>query len=166
MSQQQQDKQKISSPTYHRFGFLLIAIGTAYGIDSYFNIHIINQLWPLLITILGIGFLGIFVKRGKRESAYFGTGVYLTGFSALALFCNFTTWKNLATYWPMFILFLGIAFIGPFFFDRSKRLLLLIGLLLSSVSVVFYFIFSVSSTLWWTSFIFTGLSVLIAERAK
>jgi hypothetical protein len=163
---QQQDPKNIGAQTYHRISFLLIAIGAAYGVDSYFNIHIINRLWPLLITILGIGFLGIFIKRGKREAIYLGTGVYLTGFSALALFCNFSTWKNLATYWPMFILFLGIAFIGPFLFDRSKRLVLLIGLLLSSVAVVFYFIFTVSSTLWWTSFIFTGLSVLIAERAK
>ncbi len=163
---QQQDLKNIGAQVYRRIGFLLIIIGSAYGVDSYFDIHIINRLWPLLITILGIGFLGIFIKRGKREAAYLGTGVYLTGFSALALFCNFSSWGNLATYWPIFILFLGVSFIGPFLFDKSKRLGLLIGLLLSSVAVVFYFIFSISSTLWWTSFIFTGLSVLIAERAK
>lgn len=163
---QQQDLKNIGAQTYRRVGFLLIAIGTAYGVDSFFDIHIINRLWPVLITILGIGFLGIFIKRGKHEAAYLGTGVYLTGFSALALFCNFSSWGKLATYWPVFILFLGISFIGPFLFDRSKRLVLLIGLLLSSVAVVFYFIFNVSGTLWWTSFIFTGLSVLIAERAK
>jgi hypothetical protein len=162
----QQDLKNIGEQAYRRFGLLLIGIGIAYGIDFYLKLHLVNRLWPLLITILGIGFFGIFIKRGKHESAYLGTSIYLTSFSVLALFCNFSTWKNLAAYWPGFILFLGISFIGPFIFDRAKRLALLIGLLLISMAVVFYFVFSVNGSLWWTIFVLTGISVLITERAK
>lgn len=156
----------IDSSVYRRFGVLLLSIGIIYGLDTYLKLHLASRLWPLIITILGVGFLGIFAKRGRKEPSYLGTGIYLICFSGMALFCNFTSWSSLGRYWPGFILFLSFSFIFTFFFDKSKRLALLMGLLLMSLSIVFFFVFSINSALWWTIFILTGLSVLIAERAK
>jgi hypothetical protein len=164
MSQNKLDS--ISSIVYQRFGILLLIVGSMYGLDTYLKLNVATRLWPIIITILGIGFLGIFSKRGQKESSYLGIGIYLICFSGLALYCNFTSWSALVKYWPCFILFLGFSFSFAFLFDKSKRLLFLMGLLLISLSVVFFFVFSISSSLWWTVFILTGLSVLIGERVK
>lgn len=156
----------IGSKVYRRFGILLLIVGSLYGLDTYLNLNVASRLWPIIITTLGIGFIGIFLKRGHKEPSYLGIGIYLICFSFLALYCNFTSWSTLAEYWPGFIFFLGLSFTFAFIFDRSKRLLFLMGLLLISLSIVFFFVFSISSTLWWTVFILTGLSVLIGERVK
>lgn len=156
----------IGSKVYQRFGTLLLILGLIYGLDTYLKLNVASRLWPIIITILGIGFLGIFTKRGLKESSYLGIGIYLICFSGLALYCNFTSWSILVRYWPGFILFLGLSFTFAFVFNKSKRLLFLIGLLLISLSFVFFFVFSVSSTLWWTVFVLTGLSVIIGERVK
>ena len=69
-------------------------------------------LKPLLITSLGGGLVGIFHQRGRRESVFLGAGVYLICFSLLALYCSFTSWSRLAVLWPLFIGFLGVAFLA------------------------------------------------------
>jgi hypothetical protein len=44
--------------------------------------------------------------------------------------------------------------------------LLLPGLLLISLTAVFFFVFAVSVHLWWTAFILAGLSFLISDRTR
>jgi hypothetical protein len=149
-----------------RFAALLIAIGIILGFDSFFNLHFLYRLWPLLITLLGVGFIGIFAQRGRRESVYMGIGIYCLGFSGLALYCSLISWTALATLWPLFIAFLGLSFLAAFIWGLRKRLRLLIGLLLLSTATVFYFVFTINPHLWWTVFVLGGASIMIAERAR
>lgn len=152
--------------SHGRFGIILVIIGLLLAADSILKLSLIHKLWPVLITIIGIGFIGIFRQRARKEPLYLGTGIYLVGFSLLALYCNFTSWSSLATLWPLFITILGVALIGSFIFCRHRRMQLLLGLLLISLSAVFFFIFTLDSRLWWTGFILAGLSILAAELAK
>jgi hypothetical protein len=152
--------------SYGRFAIVLFVIGALFGIDSLFHLSFVYKLWPLVITMLGVGFIGIFRTRDRREALYLTVGIYLICFSGLALWCDFTHWGSLKGLWPLFIAFLGIAVTCAYALCRKKYLWLLIGLLLISTSVVFFFVFSISHDLWWTVFLLTGTSVWIAERDR
>jgi hypothetical protein len=156
--------EKLSS--YGRFAILLMIVGCLLAIDSIFHLAFVPRLWPLLITVMGIGFIGIFATRGRREALYLTTGINIVCFSGLALWCVFTSWGSLATLWPLFVTFMGIALVCDYFLCQKKKLWLLVGLLLISSSVVFFFVFSISADLWWTVFLLAGVSIWISERAK
>lgn len=152
--------------TYKRFAYLLIFIGLLLAADSYWGISLFLNLWPLLALMLGIGFIGIFLKKKKRGFAYFVIGIYLILFTGLALYCNFTSWGILSEYWPIFITFLGVVFISIFLYKKTSRAMLFLGLLLIFLSLYFFLIFSIGSNAWWTVFVLVGLSILLARINK
>jgi hypothetical protein len=151
---------------YRRLALILIVLGLLFAVDSYVGAAIVWRLWPLMITIMGVGFLGIFARRESREAPYLIVGVYLICFSALALYCNFTTWAVLAALWPLFVGFLGLSLLAAFIWHRRNRRTLLMGLLLASLAAGFFFVFSISGGLWWTIFVLAGASIRRAERAR
>jgi hypothetical protein len=156
----------LENVTYRRLAFLLIGIGLVFAVNSIMGLSIIYKLWPILILLPGTGFIGIFLKRKAKRSLYLSVGEYLILFTGLALYCNFTSWTNLAHLWPIFITFLGIVVFSVFLFHRKNRLLLLVGLLLISLSVFFFFVFSIDVHYWWIIFILAGLSILFTCRIK
>ncbi|MBC8373712.1 MAG: hypothetical protein H8E53_08980, partial [Planctomycetes bacterium] len=86
--------------------------------------------------------------------------------SGLALYCNFTDWAMLAVLWPVFIVFLGLAFLAVFFACGRNRWYLLLGLLLLSTAVVLWLFLALSGQFWWTAFILVGVSLLVWERGQ
>lgn len=151
---------------YHRLALMLIVIGMLFAVDTIAGTAVVWRLWPLTITIMGIGFLGIFAKRERREVPYLAVGVYLICFSGLALYCNFTAWTVLAALWPLFVAFLGLALLAAFIFHRHSRRMLLMALLVISLAVGFFLVFNLSAGFWWVIFVLSGISILIAERAR
>jgi hypothetical protein len=145
-----------------RLSYLLIGLGIIFGLETYLEIRIIYKLWPLLILSLGAGFIAVFFKREKREPLYIGIGIYLLCFSILSFICNFTTWHNIKFLWPLFILFLSISYFVIYYFNKHKTFLFL-GFLFLSISIIFFMLF-LSYKLWWTIFIFLGISILITEK--
>ena len=156
----------LDKTTYTRLAILLITIGLLIALDSMLKISIIPKLWPILLTLLGTGLIGIFIKRKISGSLYMAAGGYLICFSGLALYCNFTSWNQISSLWPLFILFLGIVFLTQFLVNRQKRSLLLASLLLLSVSIFFLFVFTLNIQFWWSIFILIGISLLIAAQTK
>jgi hypothetical protein len=152
--------------SYSRLGFLLVFIGTILAIDMMTDLTFIYKLWPLLIAALGIGFVGIYIRRSRRESIYIGVGVYAIGFSVLALYCSLTTWTALGILWPVFIGLLGLSFVFSYFLGSCRPVLLLLGLLFISLSILFYFVFGINKKLWWSIFIFAGISFIIFDRMR
>lgn len=152
--------------SYGRLGVLLAVIGGILAVDVLADIRFIYKLWPLLISVMGIGFIGIYRRRARREASYVGIGVYLIGFSALALYCNMTSWAELATLWPVFIALMGLSCVLGYYFGTRRPLLLLAGLLLFSTAAVFFFVFGLSARLWWTVFILAGASFLVFDRVR
>ena len=157
---------ELENKTYIRFAYLLIIIGLLLATDSFFGISLFLKLWSLLVLMLGIGFIGIFNKQRKKGFAYLVTGIYLILFTGLALLCNFTSWELLSVYWPIFITFLGIVFLSIYFYRRTGRAMLFIGVVLIFLSLYFLFIFTGGSEQWWTIFILVGLSILLTRIKK
>ena len=152
--------------TYRRFAYLLVFIGLLLAADSYWNISLFLSLWPLLVLMLGVGFIGIFKKQKRRGFTYFVIGIYLILFTGLALYCNFTSWGILSSYWPIFITFLGMVFISIFIYNKASRITLFLGLILIFLSLSFFLIFSIGSNAWWTIFVLVGLSILLSRIKK
>jgi hypothetical protein len=159
-----QREPKLSS--YGRLGVLLALIGVIMAVDTLTDLSFVGRLWPLLITVLGIGFIGIYIRRSRRESVYLGIGVYAIGFSGLALYCSLTTWAALATLWPVFIGLLGLSFVFGYLFGKRGPALLLAGLLFISRGALFYSIFSLNQRLWWSILILAGVSFLLFDKAR
>jgi hypothetical protein len=149
-----------------RLAVLLLVVGALFALDASLNLSVVYKFWPVLVATMAVGLMGIFLKGNARLPMFLAAGVYLLCFSGLALFCNFTSWTAMADLWPLFIAFLGAAFVALFCFQRSRPVYLLAGLLLVSVSVVFFLTLNVSGRLWWTSFLLAGLSILVTEAAK
>ena len=150
---------------FRRLGILLVAIGALLAVDSYAEWAIIPKLWPLLVTVMGAGFVEIFRRRARREAPYLIIGVCLLGFSVVALVCNFTSWTILGTWWPAFVGIPGVALLASFIFAGRRKAALLGGLLLLSLAIGFQIVFSGQPQLWWTVFILLGASVIVTERA-
>lgn len=152
--------------TYKRLAYLLILIGLLLALDSYWKVPLFLSLWPLLVLMLGVGFIGIFLKQKRRGFTYFVIGIYLILFTMLALYCNFTSWGILSKYWPIFITFLGIVFLSIFVYNKTSRAMLFLGLLLIFLSLYFFLIFSIGSNAWWTIFVLVGLSIILSRIKK
>ncbi len=161
MAEQKAGRKKLGS--YGRLGAMLSLIGVVLAIDTAANIRLLYKLWPLLCTVLGAGFIGIYLQRSRREAVYIGIGSFFIGFSLLALYCNFTTWAVLARLWPLFIVLPGLSMVLGFIFGRRSSIMLLLGLLLTSTGMVFLMVFVVNYRLWWTVFLFTGGSFFVFD---
>lgn len=157
---------ELSKPVLFRLGLLLIVIGILLALDAFFELSVVYELWPLLITMTGGGLIAIYLKGNARVPMFLVVGVYLLCFSFLALYCNFTSWAAMANLWPLFITFLGAVFLALFFFQEKRHGYLLAGLLLASISLVFCVNLALGSDWWWTVFVFAGLSILVAEQFK
>lgn len=164
MSQKQHFSRELSS--YGRLGVLLAIIGAILAVDTMADISFLYKLWPLLVTVLGVGFIGIYARRSRREILYIGAGVYLIGFSGLALYCSLTTWTALADLWPVFVGLMGVSCVFGYFLGNRSPAALLLGLLFVSAMLVFLFVFHLSSRLWWSVFILAGISFFIFDRAR
>lgn len=152
--------------TYKRLSYMLILIGILLALDSYLGISLFLNLWPLLVLVLGIGFLGIYSKGKRRGFTYLVIGIYLILFTFLALYCNFTSWALISIYWPIFITFLGLVFIAIFIYKKASRIMLFLGLTLIFLSLYFFVVFSMGSSAWWTIFMLIGLSILLSRIKK
>jgi len=162
MSTSEQPGNKVIS---RRLGALLLVIGVAFAVDMLLNLGVVYRLWPVLVMMVGVGLIGIFGRTGRREGVFLSAGIYLLGFSLLALYCNFANWSTLRHLWPLFIVFAGLAFLGMFRFRGGRRGHLLSGLVLLSISGVFLVVLHLGGRYWWTVFVFLGLSVLASEKA-
>lgn len=152
--------------TYKRLAYMLFIIGILFALDSYLGISLFLNLWPVLVLILGIGFIGIYSKGKRRGFTYLVIGIYMILFTFLALYCNFTSWALLSIYWPIFITFLGIVVIAIFIYRQTSRVMLFLGLLLIFLSFYFFIVFSIGNNAWWTIFILVGLSILLSRIKK
>lgn len=157
-------KPEVSDSRTIRMGLLLILIGGIAALDHAFGLSLASRIWPILITMLGVGFIGMYAQRGRREAGFLGIGVYVFCFSLLAFYCSFTSWRNLAFLWPLFIGVMGIAFLCIYGFHRQSRYSLLLGLVLLAVAGEFLILFSLGGQFWWAVLLFLGVSLLIAGK--
>jgi hypothetical protein len=152
--------------TYRRLGILLVAIGVILATGAQLGMPTVYKLWPALTLSLGIGFVGIYVKRQGRGAFYLALGEYLVLFSGLAFYLNFVGWGELGRLWPLFMAFLAVVFGTLFVVGRRRKFVLFLSLLLSVSTVYSFLVQFGGSQYWWTAFIFAGLSVIASGKGK
>jgi hypothetical protein len=140
---------------------ILFALGILFALETHLEVRILSRLWPLLLTSLGGGFVGIFYVRERREPFFLGIGVYLVSFSLLALYCSLTSWSRMAELWPLFIGFLGLSFLAIYLVSARELIYLFFIILFFSACFVFLLVFSISPHFWWILFFFLGLAVYV-----
>jgi len=159
--------------TYRRLGILLVAIGGILAVGSQLHLTTVYSLWPALTLSLGVGFVGIYVKRQGRGAFFLALGEYLVLFSGLAFYLNFSSgpdggsgWGNLRNLWPLFMGFLSVVFGTIFVVGRRRKLALFMALLLLVATVFSFLVLELGSQYWWTAFILAGVSVLALGKSK
>lgn len=148
-----------------RLAVLLIVIGVVFAVDSILGLSVAWRMWPLLLTIVATGLIGIFAKRGGRGGGYLACGVYLLCFSGLAIYLNFTSWAMLTILWPAYVAFLGLAFMA-LFLAGGNRWTGLSALGLLSTALMLWLFMAFSGQFWWVAFILAGASLMIWEKIK
>ena len=149
---------------YHKVGLALVATGLIFALETFFKVQLLYKAWPIILTIIGTGFIKIHFIRQGRNAVFLGVGVYVILFSLLAIYCNMYSWAHLAYLWPLFISFAGISFLSVFCFNQKNKMYLLLALILLSISVIFFIVFTVSARWWWTIFILIGASILATGK--
>lgn len=147
-----------------KVGLFFIIAGMIFAVETIFRVRILYKLWPVILIILGSGLINIFFIRKRRDILFFWFGIYLFLFSCLALYCNFSSWEYAGSLWPLFITFAGLSFLAIFITKPIRKIYLFIALVLLSISIVFFLVFSFSSKYWWTIFMFIGISILTSGR--
>lgn len=151
---------------YLKLGISCIVLGLVFALETLSGSNLLYKLWPLIATIMGVGYIGIFHKRQCREGFFLGIGIYLILFSLLSLYCNFTSWQHLLFLWPLFISFLGISLISTVIFSHRNKLLLFLGFIVLSISIAFFGVFTINYRLWWIILILLGISILIVGSGR
>jgi len=150
----------------NRLALFLFALGALFALEARLELRILSRLWPLLLTSLGGGFIGIFLERERREPFFLGIGVYLISFSLFALTCSFTSWRLMAELWPLFIGFLGLSFLALYLASPRHAIHLFFAILFFSVCALFLLVFSIAAHLWWILFFFLGLAIHVLAREQ
>jgi hypothetical protein len=144
-----------------RLAIFLVLLGVLFGLETYFKVSVLYKLWPVMLTSLGGGFVGIYYKRRRSEVTYLILGIYIVCFSILAQYYNFTSWGKLAYQWPVFIGFAGMSFLITYLLYSRNRIYLFSAAFFFSIMLIFFLVFSVSKFCWWLIFIFLGISLLL-----
>ncbi len=124
----------------------------------------IARLWPLLLVVLGIGFLGLFNQKGRNDLVLAWLGTFFVGLGTLFGYLNYAGWVHITTLWPVFLALVGGSFAVLSFFS-SNRVFVWSAVLFVSLFIVFHLVFSVSLSLWPLSLVIFGLCLFWISSA-
>jgi hypothetical protein len=141
--------------------FFVIA-GIALTLENFHVISGVTRLWPVFLSLLGAGFILLYVARSKKDPALIWIGSFWCYVSLLFLYCSYTDWSKMARLWPWFFCIVGASFLATYVVSKKG---IFAGLALSFLMlfIIFYLIFSVSLRLWPVSLIIFGMSLLIVN---
>ena len=144
---------------------LLIVITPLLMLETFGYLPGVHNLWPIFPFFLGLGFIALCVQKKLKDIVMLGLGTFLVGISWLFFYLNYSSWRNLADIWPLFIGILGGALGVCAGFGKIKLLWQLsIGLI--GLCIIFLLVFSVSSKLWPISLALFGVVVLIINHGS
>jgi hypothetical protein len=154
----------VNRPTTGAIAVLSILSGLLLILESYGVMRGIWRLWPVFPLILGSGFLLLYNHQNCRDALLVGLGIYLVCCALLFFFLNYTSWTLMGDLWPLFIGFLGLAFLGPVVSRSGSRVLLPIALGLLLICGVFLLVATVDPRLWPVSLVLFGGCLLLVAR--
>jgi hypothetical protein len=142
---------------------VIIVAGAALSLENIGVISGVSRLWPGFILILGTGFCILFFERGKNDLALLWLGTALNLLGLFFFYLNYSSWKHMATLWPLFLGIAGVSFLVLYGCGRA-RFFLFLATALIMLSAVFYLVFGVSLTLWPLSLVAFGVSLLFVNH--
>lgn len=125
----------------------------------------VSRLWPVVLFIVGGGFLLLFRDRGRRDSVLVWLGVFFLCLGAFFQYLSFAGWDRMATQWPVFLLILAICFAVASRFTRHGMVMVYIATVFTVLFGSLYLVFGVSLSLWPFSLVAFGLSLLSINYA-
>ncbi len=146
------------------FAFLFIFFGLLLLVENYTTIYPFSRLWPLLIVFLGFGLLLVFYRRRRSDLFLLGMASFMLQIGLFFQYLNFTTWRQMAELWPLFIGFLSISCLWVAFYERVIKVLYYISIVLGMLCVSFMLVFNIDPKLWPITLVFFGISLLIIRR--
>ena len=141
---------------------LLIIAGTVVTLENFSIIRGISSHWPVLLLIIGCGFVMLFFQRNKVDPVLLWLGSFLVILSIFFYYLNYTSWAQLASLWPVFLGIVGLSFLSIGIFIRN-RIFAYFACGFIALFIIFFLVFSVSKKLWPMSLVVFGISLLILE---
>lgn len=127
----------------------------------------LRNLWPLFMLIPVVPMSIVLIKDPKKNA---GTAIPMTILVFLAVFFLFQNyrpggWGPVA--WPIFILAPGLGLLAAYLLSRDKGFLIP-GIILSTLAVVFFLIFSLNGSTWLVGLVLivAGVLVLVSRSKK
>ncbi|MFC1723166.1 hypothetical protein ACFL0V_03450 [Nanoarchaeota archaeon] len=141
---------------------VLMLLGLILILENFNIIRGALNLWPLLPLTIGFGFCLLFYKSKQKDMVLLGLGTFIILSSIFFFYLNFTNLNKLSYMWPLFITLLGVSFIPPYAFSKS-RITIILGIFLIAIGLSFILIFAISTDLWPVSLVLAGASFLISS---
>ncbi|HDL18941.1 MAG TPA: hypothetical protein ENH29_07790 [Bacteroidetes bacterium] len=141
------------------FGAVLLVINLGVNPIS------LKILWPGFPILIGVLFLSFyFTEKGK--TGFIMPGVILVFVGAASFVCTLTSWDNMRYLWPVFILSPGLGFLWAYLAGSREQFQLIWGIVLTLISVIFFFVRSGLEILWPVIVILIGLIFIFLHVAR
>jgi hypothetical protein len=141
---------------------LLILAGALVTLENFAVIRGVSFHWPVLLLIVGCGFVLLFFQTEKVDLVLLWLGTFLVILAIFFYYLNWTSWSKLSSLWPFFLGIVGLSFLSVAIFIR-KLLFAYFASAFIALFIIFSLVFSVSTKLWPMSFVVFGMSLLILE---
>ena len=141
---------------------LFIIAGIVITLENYQIITGISKLWPLFLTLAGVGFIFLFFQEKRKDPALIWLGSFLTFLSMFFFYLNYSSWKKLAYLWTVFLGVGGLSFLFSSILTK-KRILLYLSIFFIFLFLALYLVFTISLRLWPLSLVVFGISLLIID---
>jgi len=152
------------SPLTYLAGLFVFA-GAVITLENFGILHGISGHWPILLALVGVGFILLFFQRQQLDPVLLWLGTFLAILSVFFYYLNLTAWSRLANQWPGFLGVAGVSFLSIAVAHRNP-LYAALALVFLGLFVILGLVFSVSTRLWPLSFVVFGTSLLILDTLR
>lgn len=145
------------------FAILLICCTPILLLETFGVTKGIYKIWPIFPFVFGLGSVLVAIKTQNRFPLMAGIGSFLMLSSLFFFYLNFTSWTELATLWPVFIILIGLTFIISSLFNK-QTIVRILGIGTSLLGISFAFIFTISYSFWPVAIALVGILILIINH--
>lgn len=144
---------------------LLVITGALITLENFSVIQGVSWHWPLLLLILGAGFVLLFFQRDRLDPVLLWLGTFIFVLGVLFYYLNGTSWSQLASLWPVFLGIVGLSFLSVAVLTR-RYLFAYFASGFIALFIIFTLIFNISRKLWPMSFVVFGIGLLILDHQQ
>ncbi len=125
-------------------GIILILAGLLFLVSAIVPDFTISKLWPLFMLIPVFIFVQLLLDEGRESAGVIVPGVILLYLTIYFLWLNFTSWSNISSTWPNFILAPAAGLFCFYLAERKAGLLIPVFVLVILALIFFGGIFNSS----------------------